>query len=67
MDDDRHRRAASPPEPGWGGWDEARKRKFTLGLAATPAERLAWLEQAIELAFASGALPRTRAPTPWGR
>jgi hypothetical protein len=42
------------------GWESARKRKLTLGLDATPADRLAWLEQAIALAWATGALPRPR-------
>ncbi len=41
-------------------WDAQRRRKFTIGLAATPAERLAWLEEMIELAHATGALPRPR-------
>jgi hypothetical protein len=41
-------------------WDAQRRRKFTIGLAATPAERLDWLEEMIELAHATGALPRRR-------
>jgi hypothetical protein len=46
----------------WGGsWEAARIRKLTLALDATPAQRLAWLESMIELAWASGALPRPRA------
>jgi hypothetical protein len=46
----------------WRGddWESARRRKFTLGLAASPSQRLAWLEEAIRLAWASGALPRPR-------
>jgi hypothetical protein len=45
---------------GWKGddWESARQRKFTLGLAATPRQRLAWLEEAIRLAWSVGALPR---------
>jgi hypothetical protein len=44
----------------WKGddWESARRRKLTLGLRATPSERLAWLEEVIRLAWASGALPR---------
>ena len=42
-------------------WDTARRRKFTLALAATPAQRLAWLEEAIRLAWSAGALPRRSA------
>lgn len=36
----------------------ARVQAVTLALDATPAQRLAWLEEAIEIAYASGALPR---------
>jgi hypothetical protein len=41
-------------------WESAHRRTLTLGLDATPAERLAWLEQAIALAWSTGALPRPR-------
>ena len=51
---------ADEPEDWECGWEAKRVRKFTLGLRATPAERLDWLEQMIELAHASGALPRPR-------
>lgn len=43
-----------------GSWEAARKRKLTLALEATPAQRLAWLEEAIRFAHAAGALPRPR-------
>jgi len=33
---------------------------LTLALAASPAERLRWLEEMIALAHHSGALPRKR-------
>lgn len=54
--------AAAPTGSDWrgDGWEDARQRSFTRGLNATPAERLAWLEEAIALAWASGALPRPR-------
>lgn len=42
-------------------WAEHRREQLTLGLGATPAQRLAWLEEMIDLAFRTGALPR-RAP-----
>jgi hypothetical protein len=42
------------------GWESNRKRKLTRGLDATPPQRLAWLEAAIRLAHAAGALPRAR-------
>ena len=40
------------------GWEDARKRALTAGLAATPTQRLEWLEEMIRLAHAAGALPR---------
>jgi hypothetical protein len=43
----------------WGaGWEAHRLHQLTLALAATPAQRLAWLEEMIAIAHASGALPR---------
>lgn len=46
-------------ETGWeGDWQAARERKFLLGIAATPAQRLAWLEEAILFAHRAGALRR---------
>lgn len=47
----------SLPDGVWGDWDSVRIRKFTLGLEASPAQRLAWLEQAILFAHSVGALP----------
>ena len=47
--------AAAPPV---GSWEEARAFRLELTLSATPAQRLAWLEDAIALAHRSGALPR---------
>jgi hypothetical protein len=44
-----------------GTWEEQHRLQLTLGLAATPAERLAWLEEMIELAHRTGALPRSEA------
>ena len=46
-------------------WESHRKRQLVLGLAATPAERLAWLVATIELAWRTGALPRRRTGD-WG-
>jgi hypothetical protein len=43
-----------------GSWEAARQRKLTLALEATPAQRLAWLEDAIRFAHAAGALPRPK-------
>jgi hypothetical protein len=40
------------------GFDDARIALREQMLAATPAQRLAWLEKAIALAHQTGALPR---------
>ena len=37
-------------------WEGARKQLQESILAATPAQRLAWLEEALELAYRAGAL-----------
>jgi hypothetical protein len=45
----------------WGaGWEAHRRHQLTLGLRASPAERLRWLEEMIALAHRTGALPRSR-------
>ncbi len=49
----------APDDWAW-DWDAQERRKYTIGLDATPAQRLEWLEEMIELAHASGALPRPR-------
>lgn len=41
-----------------GGWEATRRHQSRLWAQATPAARLAWLEEAIRLAHAAGALPR---------
>ncbi len=38
-------------------WTAADQDLLKASLMATPAQRLAWLEEAIELAYRSGALP----------
>lgn len=43
------------------GWEDARRFQLERALEATAAQRLAWLEAAIALAWETGALPR-RAP-----
>lgn len=44
------------------GWVAHEREQLTLGLAATPAGRLAWLEEMITLAHRTGALPREPDP-----
>ncbi len=47
------------PSEGWSAtWEAERARRLRGTLSATPAERLEWLEEAIEIAYRSGALPR---------
>ncbi|HEX6231465.1 MAG TPA: hypothetical protein VF029_07100 [Actinomycetota bacterium] len=52
---DRRRQWRSDPKA---GWEAHRRERLTIGLGATPAQRLAWLERAIALAHLTGALPR---------
>jgi hypothetical protein len=40
------------------GWDDVRQQHLEAWMHATPAQRLAWLEEAIRLAYRTGALPR---------
>ena len=49
----------------WGSWEEDRERKYVVGLEVSADERLAWLEEMLELALASGALPKPR--DAWGQ
>lgn len=54
-----------------GGWAEHGRRQILSRLRSTPAQRLAWLEQAIQLAAYTGALPRRDVASghriePWG-
>lgn len=56
--------AESRDHPGWkASWDAHRRERPALWLAATPAQRLAWLEDMIELAYLTGALPRSEPRT----
>ena len=42
----------------WGAtWADTERAQLKAALSATPAQRLAWLEEAMRLAHASGALP----------
>lgn len=46
------------------GWEDARQRQLTAGFDATPAQRLALLEEMILLAHRVRAMPRSEgAPT----
>ena len=41
-------------------WNAADQKLFSATLSATPAQRLAWLEEALRVAYASGALKPRR-------
>ena len=61
---------AGEPSEGWdaASWEGVERVQLETMLAATPAERLAWLEAAMRLAHASGALEaarRARPSTDW--
>jgi len=43
-------------------WGASREAQFRAMAGATPAQRLAWLEQALRMAQASGALSRAETP-----
>lgn len=56
MPDDRDRE--SLPDDWGAGWEAHRIHQLTFALRATPAQRLAWLEEMIVLAYQVGALPK---------
>ncbi len=50
-------------------WEANRRDQLRTALQATPEQRLLWLEEAIRLAFESGALEKRRnqgSPDFWG-
>lgn len=47
-------------------WEGARRQHLEATRAATPAQRLAWLEEVLELAYRAGALGKAPAD-PGGR
>lgn len=49
----------------WGSWESTRARSHTIGLSVTAEERLAWVEEMLELASSTGALPKPR--DAWGQ
>ena len=53
------RDAETLPVDDWGvSWEAHRRAQLTMSLAATPAQRLAWLEEVLVLAYRTGALPK---------
>ena len=57
------KKASEPTEDWKATWEGAREQLLKATLAATPAQRLAWLEEALELAYLAGALKREPKPT----
>jgi hypothetical protein len=47
-------------EQDWGSFEGKHDRKLVSGAHATPAQRLAWLEEVLQIAWQTGALPRRR-------
>jgi hypothetical protein len=48
-----------PPDEDWdGSFEAAEQHRRDGALAATPSQRLAWLEEAIAFAARAGALPK---------
>lgn len=58
MSDDE--RPETPSDDWEADWEAHRRHQLTLALKATPAQRLAWLEEMIALAYRAGALPKSR-------
>lgn len=48
-----------------GSWEEDREHEYLVGTTVSADERLAWLEEMLEIAFASGAIPKRR--DAWGQ
>jgi hypothetical protein len=46
----------TPSQETMGTFEETARRHLQQSLSATPAQRLAWLEEALELAYQTGAL-----------
>lgn len=57
---ERPRGKGTTSSPWKAGWDDQEENAFESSLAATPLQRLEWLEEALELAWASGALSELR-------
>ena len=53
-------RKTEPSERWDVSWEDVERAQLETMLAATPAQRLAWLEGAVRLAHASGALAAAR-------
>lgn len=58
------RKRTGSPEPWDATWVGARRQLLEAIRAATPTQRLAWLEEALELAHRAGALGKERTGPP---
>jgi len=52
-------KSAKPADLWDATWEGARRQHLESTLAATPVQRLAWLEEMLELALRAGALERS--------
>lgn len=59
---DRPEKREAAERPWKAGWEDQEANALEASLAATPAQRLEWLEEALELAWAAGALPGAPPP-----
>ena len=51
--------------PAIGSWEEDREHKYLVGTTVSVDERLAWVEEMLEIAYAAGAIPKPR--DAWGQ
>lgn len=51
MKEEEEAKGVSPAEDWKADWEGHRQWQLTAALAATPAQRLAWLEEMIEVAY----------------
>lgn len=56
--------SVNEPPQGWGSYEDAERLRRWSFLQRTPEQRLEWLIQALEIAYASGALKPKRPPDP---
>ncbi|HKJ87095.1 MAG TPA: hypothetical protein VKA48_01055 [Gammaproteobacteria bacterium] len=58
MTRNREPHTAASPEASrsWGGWADADRLRREAFLLRTPAQRLKWLQEALEIAYSTGAL-----------
>jgi hypothetical protein len=61
----RNSKTDPPAREGGANWDVAQQNLLAATLAATPTQRLDWLEEVLHLAYASGALKPRESIRKW--